>query len=149
MKVHIIRSEEVSKRMVKTIAEIVLKTEGPVKFIFQDETQNDEDENEVVDTVGFNHKVLPWTILFGYCDQFRAEKSISDKELVVFLTDHYNERNWFSSWEDGKLNFFIQTSRWDKLIEAESCYPIIYELVTIPLFVSTCKSLAEVEAMAH
>jgi hypothetical protein len=149
MIVHIVRSEEVSKSMVKTIAEIVKKTEGPVEFKFQDEDLKDDDVNGVPDEAGLNHEVLPWSTLFGYCDQYRDDKNITDEELVVFLTDHRNERNWFSSWEDGKRNFFIQTSRWDKLIEAESCYPVIYELVTIPLFVSTCKSLAEVEAMAH
>jgi hypothetical protein len=47
------------------------------------------------------------------------------------------------------MNFFVQTSGWDNLVEGDSCYPVIYELATIPLYTLTCENLEEVEQRAH
>ena len=58
--------------------------------------------------------------------------------------------NWFSSWDpSGKRNFFIQTSRWEKLVDAESCYPVIYELAIIPLYLSVAQTPDELVQLAH
>ena len=51
--------------------------------------------------------------------------------------------------ECGRRNFFIQTSGWHKFVEVESVYPVIYELVTIPLMVEIGGDLDGVVAMAH
>lgn len=169
MKIHLIRSEEISKSRFRTIAEIIGKFKGPIDFNFLNEDISEdsediikedfEDFNNISDKVVLSEsdnirkyalKRQPWNLLFGHCETFRNQNKIKSDEPVVLLTDYGNERNWFSSWEpSGKLNFFVQTSMWDTFIEAESCYPIIYELATIPLGLATCKNLQELKEMAH
>ena len=158
MKVYLIRSKEISIIRFRIISEIVQKFRGPIEFIFQKEDiteESDEEEGRNITKVMNNDpdtlETLKWDTLFRYCEDFRKQnKKIKPEDLVVFLTDHQNERNWFSSWdESGKRNFFIQTSGWEMFIESGECYPVIYELATIPLILSTCKDLAEVEEMAH
>ena len=64
--------------------------------------------------------VLTWKELFSRCEEYRHNKKVKDNDAVVLLTDFDNEGNWFSSWDPGGgRNFFIQTSRWDKLVDAE------------------------------
>ena len=164
MKVHLIRSEEISTRRFRTIAEIIAKFKGAIEFIFNEDDIADEPEDigddegdkDITGDNSLNNQKsaldsLSWSTLFSYCEDFRKKnKKVKDDELVILFTDHGNERNWFSSWdESGRLNFFIQTSGWDNFIESEECYPVIYELATIPLILATCKDLKEVETMAH
>lgn len=165
MKIHLIRSEEISKSRFRTIAEIIGKFKGPIDFNFLREDISEDSEDISEDSLNVADREVfaesdnirkyalqrqPWYLLFGHCETFRNENKIKSDEPVVLLTDYGNERNWFSSWEpSGKFNFFVQTSMWDTFIEAESCYPIIYELATIPLGLATCKNLQELEEMAH
>jgi hypothetical protein len=169
MKIHLIRSEEVSTSRFRTISEIIGKFKGPIEFIFRREDISEDAENmieeEFDDSGNMDDRVVspesnnihkyalqkrPWALLFERCETFRTKNKIKPEEVVILLTDYGNERNWFSSWEpSGKLDFFVQTSMWDTFIEAESCYPIIYELATIPLGLTTCKNLPELEEMAH
>lgn len=160
MKVHLIRSEEISTRRFRTIVGIAEKVKGPIEFIVRTEdiVRDPTDDNEEnVDQDRPEQKINPTleitecSRLFGFCEEFRSQnKNINDEELVVYFTDHPNEINWFSSWDPtGKLNFFIQTSGWENFVESEFCYPVVYELITIPLYLSVCSNLEEVEAMAH
>ena len=157
MKVHVVRSEEVSKSLVKNVSELVGKLKEPINFIFLKEDIEEEPENMADErndmpagNGNFEPEVLSWKELFEKCDNYRRRKQLNDDEVVVLLTDHNNELNWFSSWdESGDLNFFIQTSGWGDLIDAESCYPVVYELATIPLIIATCGNLKEAVAMSH
>ncbi|HOX76311.1 MAG TPA: hypothetical protein PLB27_16450 [Bacteroidales bacterium] len=159
MKIHLIRSEEVSKDKFRMIVSIVKQSVGPIEFIVRDEdiSREDGEENDpaVADQESgevAKHLVRrPWSELFKRCEQYRElNNKVKESDLVVLFTDYANEENWFSSWdESGKLNFFIQTSGWEDFVESEECYPVVYELATLPLFLSVCGSLKEVKAMAH
>lgn len=164
MRVYIIPSEEVSDARLRTISEIISKHKGPVEFVFPEENSDlEEGDNEdngpgaLQPDRDFLPKKLPWSVLFTNCEDFRSQnKKISPEDLVIFLTDHGNfndqgkEGNWFSSWDPtGKLNFFIQTSGWDNYIESEERYPIVYEIIALLLFSSTCNDQEEVLTMAH
>lgn len=163
MKVHLVRSEEYPRHRFRTIIEILKGFEGPIKFLFRenDIAENMDDETEEYDGPGgYGNRIgnelygnirLDWNEHFSKCERFREQnKKIKPDELVVLFTDYGNKDNWFSSWDPaGKLNFFIQTSRWDDYVDARSCYPILYELATIPLIISTWKNLDEVIAASH
>jgi hypothetical protein len=157
MNVYLIRSEEISCSRFATIVDIVRRTIGPIKFIATDEDisvdgpdpKNKKKKN--IDESKFTPQCLKWETLFRNCEVFREEnKAIDKNDYVVFFTDNKNERNWFSSMDpSGAFNFFISTSGWADLLEAEEFYPVIYELATIPLMIETCGSLQEVENMTH
>lgn len=163
MNVHLVRSEEYPRNRFSTIIEVLKDFKGPVKFLFRDEdiAEDMDDEAEEYDGPGgygnrignelYGNIKLDWREHFKKCEDFREQhKEIKLNDLVVLFTDYGNEANWFSAWDtSGKRNFFIQTSRWDKYIEARSCFPILYELATIPLIISTWKNLEEVTAAAH
>lgn len=163
MNVHLVRSGEYPRQRFKTIIEILKDFTGPVKFLFRDEdiAEDMDDEEEEYDGSGdygnrignelYGNIKLEWSEHFKKCEEFRKQnEKIKDDELVVLFTDYGNKDNWFSSWDpSGKLNFFIQTSRWDDYVDARSCFPIIYELATIPLIISTWKNLEEVIAASH
>jgi hypothetical protein len=163
MKVHLVRSEEYPRHRFKTITEILNKFPGPVKFIFRDEDIAEEAEDEETDynkpgdygnRIGneiYGNILLDWDEHFRKCEEFRVQnKKVKPYDLVVLFTDYGNKPNWFSAWDpSGKMNFFIQTSRWDQYIEARSCYPIIYELATIPLIISTWENLEDIKKIAH
>jgi len=163
MNVHLVRGEEYPRHRFRTITEILKKFKGPVKFIYREEDiaeKTEEDETEYDMPGGYGNRIgnelygnilLDWQEHFGKCEEFRRQdKEIKQDDLVVLFTDYGNKENWFSSWDpSGNLNFFIQTSRWDEFVEARSCYPIIYELATMPLIISTWKNLDEVTAASH
>jgi hypothetical protein len=66
------------------------------------------------------------------------------------LTEYENEDFWFSSWESsGKRNFFVKTSDWEDLIKADPCYPIIYELVSIPLILAAFNNIEDAINKSH
>jgi hypothetical protein len=159
MNIHLIRSEEVSVARFRMIVEILKQVPGPMKFIYSDEDIRDAEDNDQgieadrpQDDGGKAASQVrrKWSEFFDRCKRFRSDGNINEKDLVVLFTDYGNERNWFSSWDDeGRRNFFIQTSGWEEFIDSEPCYPIAYELVTIPLYLSVCSNLEEVEAEAH
>lgn len=155
MKIHLVRSEEISTSRFGTIAGIIRQFRGPMEFCIMDEDISVEDHEEqdgddVSDHRDHKPETLTWNALFGKCREFRENNLIKDDEYVVLFTDHRNERNWFSSWDpSGKLNFFVQTSEWELYIEGEPNYPVIYELVTIPLFALSGNNLDEIMEIAH
>ena len=145
----------------KAASEIVKKSKGPVEFIFHEDTGGENpdcDPMETNDTMvedsvgksGVKLEVLSWETLFGYCEKLRANYNFVADDYVVYMTAHGNSRNWFSSMDGGgRRNFFIQTSGWRRFVEGESVYPVIYELVTIPLMVGIGGDLDGIVAMAH
>jgi hypothetical protein len=147
MKIHLVRSEEVATSHFGAIADVILKFRGPVEFVVREE---DVTENGIADVVDIDLKTLSWDTLFGFCEDYRTKRHIPKDELVCLMTDHSNERNWFSSWDpSGKLNFFIQTSAWENFVEADPVYPVIYELATLPFFTLTCENLSDVLSKTH
>ena len=160
MKIYLFRSEEISADRFRAITGILKRFNRPIEFIVREEDiAENPDENQgerggagpVIKGNTESLEKIPWSIFFKRCEQFRAaDRKIKDEDLVVFFTDYGNEEDWFSSWDpSGRKNFFIQTSGWGDFVESEECYPVIYELVTIPLYLSVCDNLDEVKAMAH
>ena len=151
LKVYLVRSKEISCSRFAQIVDIVSKRTFPVKFIAREEDITVENEQEEIIDEQFTPQILKWETLFGYCEEFRAvNEKVEKDDYVIFLTDHSNERNWFSSMDPlGAYNFFISTYGWSDFLDSEACYPIAYELATIPLMIETCGSLDKVEEMAH
>ncbi|MGE5406691.1 MAG: hypothetical protein ACM3NR_03175 [Methanosarcina sp.] len=147
MKIHVIRSCEVSIDRFRNIAELLDGQGTPIDFIFEGLTDILTDEHDDPDSV-LQPEIRTWNHLFSICREFRLANQIPAEEPVVLLTDHRNERNWFSS-GDSEKHFFVQTSGWDHFVEADARYPIVYELITLPLFILSCKDLDEVEERAH
>ncbi len=150
-----------SRLFMKAASDIVKKSKGPAEFIFHEDLKDDDTDDDPVETTdkevedsvrkkGVKLDVLSWETLFGYCENLRTSHKLAGEDYVVYMTAHGNSRNWFSSMDEGgRRNFFIQTSGWHKFVEVESVYPVIYELVTIPLMVEIGGDLNGVVAMAH
>ena len=161
MKIHVFRGPEVSGHFMKAASDIVKKSKSPAEFIFHegpggedpDDGQVETEDRQVEDSVGKSGvklEVLSWETLFGYCEKLRADFHLHADDYVVYMTAHGNSRNWFSSMDEGgRRNFFIQTSGWRRFVEGESVYPVIYELVTIPLMVGIGGDLDGIVSMAH
>jgi hypothetical protein len=164
MNIHLIRSKEVSTSLFRAVVEMARNYGGPIKYMALDKDMVDEEAEDEKDQIEggadavpedatlqeVHLEVLSWARLFDQCEAFRGEEKLDDHAVVVLLTAHPNERNWFSSWDKkGKRNFFIQTSMWENLIESDGISPIVYELVSIPLILSGFSNLEEVEKMAH
>lgn len=163
MNIHVVRSPEVSKSLIKTIYDILEPFNKPVRFCFNsddlteeaedlldDEADSTKAEESISDELKAHKIVFSWNELFNRCSELREKMKVSEDDVVVLLTDHDNELNWFSAWDpSGNRNFFIQTSRWEKLVDAESCYPVIYELAIIPLYLSVAQTPDELVQLAH
>lgn len=149
MKIHVIRSTEVSYDRFDTICEIINKVKGPVQFVID---KNIKAEQKIDDSDDFDYRlaVLPWKTIFGLCDIYRKENGVKDEDIVVLLTDYRNSKRWFSAWdESGKKNYFIQTSNWDFFVDSDSCYPVVYELASVPLYFSLCETPDDLLKLAH
>lgn len=145
MTIHLIRSEELSIDLFKSITASLCGIPGPIKYTFEEAEYMEEIETT-------NPKTLltkTWEELFNHCEDYRRSRRIPEDEVVVLLTDHRNELNWYSGWQEGKQNFFIQTSMWELFSEGNSIYPVIYELASIPLYITTHHSQLELEKYAH
>lgn len=169
MKIHLLRSEELSTDRFRAVVELVRQFPGPVQYIAREEDiawEEDELWEEEWDQERINTKVLysrsapmledktiyvsHWPAIFEKCDDYRKRKRIPNEEAIVLLTDHANEYNWFSSWEpSGKRNFFIHTELWDRFIASDPVYPVAYELASIPLILAMFESQPQFVEYAH
>lgn len=163
MEIHLLRSNEVSFELVQSIYNRIGTHKGPVKYYWDEEHKYNEDEKqsahfeenipllnkeEYTDSAG--RAIFPWAILFECCESYREKKKIGKEDVVVLLTGYENKDFWFSAWESSeKRNFFIKTSEWEDLIKADPCYPIIYELVTIPITLAAFDTLEGEKKWAH
>ena len=154
MKIHLIRSDEISKDRFRTIYELVNQFVGPVKFVALDEDirerRANEEESEVTPDEVSRLEPKTRESLFGICESFRKKYRIKADDAVVLLTDYPNQFNWFSAWDpSNKRNFFVQTSYWEYFTKLDSSYPIVYELISIPLYLALCKTNEELLSLAH
>jgi len=167
MKIYMLRSKELSRERFRTIYELVNSFDGPIKFIVQkentkyiddDDTEENHDEvkekEENADLEEYTDEhgeiILPWSYIFGKCQEFRKENRIKKEELVVLFTDYKNKRNFFSAWDpSGIRNFFITTSMWGLFTDADSQYPIISELASLPLALAAFDNMEEMEKWGH
>ena len=74
---------------------------------------------------------LSWDTFFAACIDYRRKHQISEKDLVILLTDFSNDKNWFAGIDSTMKNYFIQTSNWHHYFgnSIDSRFPIAYEIV--------------------
>ena len=131
MKVHLLRSSEVEKSFVHQVLSILSAYNGPAEFILEDSKLRwQDDELEKLDwededyyfkaDIQFSmaepglamesEEVFMWADVFSKTADYRSRERIPEDELIVILTAHANEHNWFSAGDPaGGMNFFIHT----------------------------------------
>jgi hypothetical protein len=177
MKVHIIRTEEVSDELYAGVFSFLNGFPGPMKFISDEEAVVlDEDElydyhtNEnkffkrrdvahmQIKEMHLSHKIVipqkvsrtTWETLFEKCKNFREENEVENGDAVVLLTNITNEHNWFSAFDpDGGMNIFVHADHWEHYVPADSRYPVAYEMVTTVLHKLMFGNFSELEKFIH
>ena len=162
MNIYLIRSEELSKDRFRKIFDLINKKKGTVVYKAQPEDLKFEEENEKKNSEKL--EVKTWESMFLICEKHRkthnyGKNKILADDVVVLLTDHPNELDWFSSWLPGdtgnRRNFFVQTSMWESFVEwnnftlSDSRYTIVYELISIPLYLSLFETNKDLVNAAH
>jgi hypothetical protein len=175
--IHLFRSEELSPGRFNEIVTLITQFAGPGNFISGEETISWEKErvsqelregediylkktftvkNKMLFESSFHNFEprmvfsLEWDTIFSQCETYRKALKIPASDLVIILTDHSNNRNWFSAWDPaGKRNFFVHTGMWEHFIEADPRYPVVYELAAILLWVNTFSNHSELIKYAH
>lgn len=162
MKIHLFRSEEVSVGRFRTIFELISQFKGPIKFIaLKTDIEESSEELDACSDSPADHPdpdavpkrplhTLLWSEVYSKCHDLRAKYQIKDDESVVLLSDHPNEQNWFSHWDpSGRRNFYVHTDYWKLFVEADSWFPIVYEIATIPFGIVLFRNLDELVEAAH
>lgn len=151
MNIYLLRSPELPKSKFSQIYHLIDKNKGAVKFIVDKKEIHFDDSEEADINVQLESKT--WDSLFEVCKGYRKNHKggmVTEQDVIVLLTEYPNEKNWFSAWQtDNKLNFFIQTSKWEKYGVLDSIYPVVYELISIPLYIMLCSSNDELMKRAH
>ena len=159
MKIHLLRSPELSKETYSNVLNLLQPSIGPIEFFACDDILiesnlevespiwgNKEDFEKLKnlpqdsystlmpeDSISFpyNEKVKTWEELFAECDNYRKLKNLPDKDLVVLLTDVGNHLNWFGGVSESMNNYFVQTSSWENIFDnsVDIRYPIAYEVI--------------------
>ena len=139
MKVHLVRSEDMTIGKFNTICDYISTFKGEIKFLFNKEDVP-ENEEEIYES---NPELIKHTLedntpkireefdsFFELCNQYRISKSISEDELVILLTNQRNDNNYFGYCSQDIKNVFIQCSNWgDVLGEGlNDVFPIVYEI---------------------
>ena len=159
MKIHLLRSPELSKETYSNVLNLLQPSIGPIEFFACDDILiesnlevespiwgNKEDFEKLKnlpqdfystlmpeDSISFPYKekVKTWEELFAVCDNYRKLKNLPDKDLVVLLTDVGNHLNCFGGVSESMNNYFVQTSSWENIFDnsVDIRYPIAYEVI--------------------
>lgn len=158
MKIHLLRSPELSQETYSNVLQLLQQYRGPLQFVSsgtEDGFSEDLSSEKVwLDKVAFEQKksislhfeVKPlqsrisfpykektktWKQLFAECENYRRLKNIPEGEIVVLLTDIANDKNWFGAVSPSMKNFFIQTSNWEHFFGngIDIRFPIAYEVI--------------------
>lgn len=93
---------------------------------------------------------LSWSSIFDRLEKYRETNQIPMDTFILFLTEEPNEPNWFGIFDTGgRPQGFVQTSYWDELVSSESIYPILYEIVAIPLHWRMFRDASSIEGNVH
>ena len=152
MKVHLLRSQELSIQTFGNVLNLLQQFPGPVAFVSAEpeehldqlqtriwEKEEDFLEQQVMEKsfsdskVGLfpmEEKFQSWEFFFDQCELFRKEQNIPKDDHVFLLTDIGNESNWFGSIGPSMKDYFIQTSHWNMFFGADvdERFPIAYEV---------------------
>lgn len=95
-------------------------------------------------------ELISWESFFNRLSNYRDKYSISKEVFILLLTEEMNEQNWFGMFDiSGKPQGFVQTSFWNELVYSESIYPILYEIIAIPLQWKMFKGEKSIDGNAH
>ena len=153
MKVHLIRSSELSIETYGNVLNLLQQFPGPFEFIAAETEKELTDlqtrvwENEesfmemetmppmyspIFDKMEFpvEEKYQSWEYFFEECQKFRVSKEIPEIDHVFLLTFLGNEMNWFGSMGPSMKDYFIQTSHWNSFFgsEVDERFPVAYEV---------------------
>jgi hypothetical protein len=151
MKVHLLRSNELSVETYGNVLSLLQRFPGPVRFLTS-ESENSMDflmtrlweseelfgeQREVFSIQPDSDYVMPkeerfqsWDYFFKKCESYRREKNIPQEDHIILLTDIGNDKNWFGCISPSMKDYFIQTSHWDFYFgkAVDSRFPIAYEV---------------------
>jgi hypothetical protein len=176
MKVHLLKSAEVSTDLFTKVVGFLKSIPGPIEFIFDiHATTYFEDEEvymyQIRDEKHFEKKMAPmesklsehnfrsfpleretvtWDALFKKCKQYRKNNNLPDNEFVLLLTDVANKQNWFAALDESMpYNGFIHTDDWDYYIKCSAAFPIAYEVIALVLQKHMFNGLYELRTRVH
>ena len=73
---------------------------------------------------------VSWNSIFKKCKSYREQHSLNADDACVLMTEHVNEKNWFSGGDPSwKPNFFVHTDQWEFFLPCDSKFPIAYEVL--------------------
>ena len=107
-----------------------------------------EQENQILEEN--MESPVPWSSFFIRIQNYREQFQIPEDVFIVLLTNETNTNNWFGMADiDARPQCFVQTSYWNELVYSESIYPILYEIIAIPLQWRMFKTIEEVHQYTH
>jgi len=176
MRVHLLKSAEVSTDLFTKVVGFLKSIPGPIEFIFDiHATTYFEDEEvymyQIRDEKHFEKKMAPmesklsehnfrsfpleretvtWDALFKKCKQYRKNNNLPDNEFVLLLTDIANKQNWFAALDESMpYNGFIHTDDWDYYIKCSAAFPIAYEVIALVLQKHMFNGMYELRTRVH
>ena len=160
IKVHLVKSSEVSLELFTQVIDLLQAIPGPMSFccnhedvvdINMDErfiktvqTKEDFEKKEMMfsecrsylSKLSFPHEreEVTWKTLFKNCNKYRRKNSVKENEFVILLTKIANDKNWFACLDESNpFNGFIHTADWQYYIECSAAFPIAYEVMALVL----------------
>ena len=178
MKVHLLKSSEVSTDIFTKVVDFLKSIPGPIEFIYDvHATTSFEDEEvymyQIRDEAHFEEKMRPmishskidggifrafplkretvtWDSLFKKANQYRKNNHLPNNEFVILLTDIANKQNWFAALDESMpYNGFIHTDDWDYYIKCSAAFPIAYEVIALVLQKHMFNGLYELRTRVH
>ena len=157
MKVHLIRSPELSVETFSNVFNVLQQFPGPIQFIPGDSLdqiddhltrlwEDEKDFSKIKEiprdsysaSIEFPHEepYQSWEYFFQKCEEFREANrirhndSLEPYDHVFLLTDLGNDLNWFGAIGPSMRDYFIQTSGWEFYFgsDVDSRFPIAYEI---------------------
>jgi len=160
MRVHLLRCNELPWNTYQNVVNTLNLFKGPISFVpsadagqieledlehdevfFENEDEfnkiarvfySDRASSGVAGLVPIRAIVYSWPNLFSICQEYRKSMNVSDDELVVFLTEMRNDKNWFGGISENGRDLFVHTSHWDYYFKSsiDFKYPVAYEVIS-------------------
>jgi hypothetical protein len=172
MKVHIIKSPELSYELFTKTIELLSAVQGSISFSFHKDSVLNFDEDEIIEhtfqtakeyeyarsmnyenakySFPLTRSLATWSTLFGKCAAYRKQERIPKDEFVFLLTDMGNDKNWFAALDEKMpYNGFIHTDGWRHYIDCPAEFPIAYEVIALLLQKFMFSGMYDVRTSVH
>ena len=160
IKVHLVKSSEVSPELFTQVIDLLQAIPGPMSFCCNHEDVVDIDKDErLVKTVKrkedfekkqimflesrsnlkkysfpMKREEISWHTLFKNCNKYRRKNRIKENEFVILLTNIANDKNWFACLDESNpFNGFIHSDDWQYYIKCSDAFPVAYEVMALVL----------------